>query len=63
MQVQSTGSLVLALHYQNENCHHGRIKVGIGPGKEVWCSEVLAAAQLLERATASSIRVSRPPVV
>lgn len=53
-------SLVLALHYQNENCHpDGKIKVGVGEGEETWRADMLAAAgRLLEGA-----RRHRVPVV
>ena len=38
-------SLVLAIHYQNENCHpDGRIRIGVGAGEVAWRAEVLAAA-------------------
>ena len=48
MHAQSTDSLVLALHYQNENCHpQGRIKVGVGAREQAWRSEMLAAARRL----------------
>ncbi len=48
MSAQSTDGLILALHYQNENCHpDGRIKVGIGEREQAWRSEMLAAARRL----------------
>ena len=48
MNAQPTDSLVLALHYQNENCHpEGKIKVGIGKGEQAWRSAMLAAARRL----------------
>ena len=48
MHARSTDSLVLALHYQNENCHpDGRIKVGIGAGEQAWRGATLAAARRL----------------
>jgi nicotinamidase-related amidase len=48
MNAQPTDSLVLALHYQNENCHpEGKIKVGIGEGEQAWRSAMLAAARRL----------------
>jgi nicotinamidase-related amidase len=48
MSAQSTDSLVLALHYQNENCHpDGRIKVGVGQGEQAWRTAMLAAARRL----------------
>ena len=38
-------SLLLAIHYQNENCHpDGRIRIGVGAGEAAWRAEVLAAA-------------------
>jgi len=37
--------LLLAIHYQNENCHpDGRIRIGVGAGEAAWRAEVLAAA-------------------
>jgi nicotinamidase-related amidase len=48
MHAQSTDSLVLVLHYQNENCHpDGKIKVGIGAVEQAWRGEMLAAARRL----------------
>jgi biuret amidohydrolase len=48
MNAQSIDSLVVALHYQNENCHpDGKIKVGIGAREQAWRSEMLAAARRL----------------
>jgi biuret amidohydrolase len=48
MNAQSIDSLVVALHYQNENCHpDGKIKVGIGEREQAWRSEMLAAARRL----------------
>jgi nicotinamidase-related amidase len=48
MHAQSTDGLVLALHYQNENCHpEGRIKVGVSARERAWRSEMLAAARRL----------------
>ncbi len=52
-------SLVLAVHYQNENCHpEGRIKIGVGSGEEAWRAEVLAAAgRLLAGARAHGVPI------
>ena len=48
MNAQPTGSLVLALHYQNENCHpEGKIKVGVAEDAQAWRSAMLAAARRL----------------
>jgi nicotinamidase-related amidase len=48
MNARSTESLLLALHYQNENCHpEGKIKVGVGEREQAWRSAVLAAARRL----------------
>ena len=45
MNAQPTDSLVLALHYQNQNCHpEGRIKVGVAEDALAWRSAMLAAA-------------------
>jgi nicotinamidase-related amidase len=52
MSATEVSNLVLAVHYQNENCHpDGRIKVGVGGGDEAWRVAMLAAAgRLLEGA-------------
>jgi nicotinamidase-related amidase len=48
MNARSTESLLLALHYQNENCHpEGKIKVGVGEREQAWRSDLLAAARRL----------------
>jgi nicotinamidase-related amidase len=48
MNPQLTDSLVLALHYQNENCHpDGKIKIGVAAEAQAWRSEMLAAAHRL----------------
>lgn len=45
MNARSADSLLLALHYQNENCHpEGKIKVGIGDREQAWRTDMLAAA-------------------
>ena len=45
MNARSADSLLLALHYQNENCHpEGKIKVGIGDRAQTWRTDMLAAA-------------------
>ena len=45
MNARSADSLLLALHYQNENCHpEGKIKVGIGDREQTWRTDMLAAA-------------------
>ena len=45
---RSADSLLLALHYQNENCRpEGKIKVGVGEREGAWRSEMLAAARRL----------------
>ena len=42
--MRPAGSLLLAIHYQNENCHpDGRIRTGVGAGEVAWRAEVLAA--------------------
>jgi nicotinamidase-related amidase len=39
------GTAVLAVHYQNENCHaEGKVKLGIAAEAEAWREETLAAA-------------------
>jgi biuret amidohydrolase len=52
-------SLVLALHYQNENCHpEGKVKVGIGEREQAWRSDMLAAARrLLDGARSHNVPV------
>jgi nicotinamidase-related amidase len=56
----AVGSLVLAIHYQNENCHpDGKIRIGIGAGEAAWRAEVLAAAGRLF----AGARAQRVPIV
>ncbi len=53
-------SLLLAIHYQNENCHpEGRVKIGVGTGEEAWRAEVLAAAARLF----AGARAQRVPII
>jgi biuret amidohydrolase len=48
VNARSTYSLLLALHYQNENCHpEGKIKVGVGEREQAGRSDMLAAARRL----------------
>ena len=43
--MRPAGSLLLAIRYQNENCHpDGRIGIGVGAGEGASRAEVLAAA-------------------
>ena len=60
MNARSSESLLLALHYQNENCHpEGKIKVGVGEREQAWRSAMLTAARrLLEGA-----RIHRVPMI
>lgn len=59
MNGQSTESLLLALHYQNENCHpEGKIKVGVGEREQAWRTDVLTAARrLLDGARAHGVPI------
>ena len=59
MNARATDSLVLALHYQNENCHpDGKIKVGIGEREQGWRSAMLAAAtRLMDGARAHGVPI------
>jgi biuret amidohydrolase len=48
MSTRPTDSVLLALHYQNENCHpEGKIKVGIAEREQAWRADMLAAAKRL----------------
>jgi hypothetical protein len=41
MSTRPTDSVLLALHYQNENCHpEGKIKVGIAEREQAWRAEM-----------------------
>ncbi len=43
--VKAAESVLLAVHYQNENCHpDGKVKLGIAATAEAWRRETLAAA-------------------
>jgi biuret amidohydrolase len=59
MSGHRASTVVLAVHYQNENCHpEGRIKVGVGGGDEAWRVAVLAAAgRLIEGARRHGVPV------
>jgi biuret amidohydrolase len=59
MNARSAASLLLALHYQNENCHPaGKIKVGVGEREQAWRTDMLAAARrLLEGARANGVPI------
>lgn len=59
MNAQSTESLLLALHYQNENCHpEGKIKVGVSEREQAWRTDMLTAARrLLEGARAHGVPI------
>jgi biuret amidohydrolase len=59
MNAQSTESLLLALHYQNENCHpEGKIKVGVSEREQAWRIDMLTAARrLLEGARAHGVPI------
>jgi biuret amidohydrolase len=59
MNARSAASLLLALHYQNENCHpEGKIKVGVGEREQAWRTDMLAAARrLLDGARAHGVPI------
>ncbi len=50
--------VLIALHYQNENCHpHGKIKIGISDGAE-WREQTLATARsLLAQSRAAGVPI------
>ncbi|MFO1351386.1 MAG: cysteine hydrolase [Gammaproteobacteria bacterium] len=55
----ASAAALLALHYQNENCHpDGKIKIGIAAGAEEWRAATLAnAGRLLRGARAAGAPV------
>jgi nicotinamidase-related amidase len=59
MAERSGGDVLLALHYQNENCHpDGKIKVGISEGA-AWRAETLdRARRLLQVARANGVAIA-----
>lgn len=58
MPVEPSASLLLALHYQNENCHpDGKIKIGIADGSDLREERLGNAERLLEGARLTGIPI------
>ncbi len=60
MNTSISETVVVALHYQNENCHaEGKIRIGLAADAGDWRGDVMAAAGRLFQAT----RASNMPLV